>query len=157
MTVHPVAHLALHTNRGEGERVRVGLRRVRLAASAPDFATAMQAAGKYVTHGIHFDTNSAILKPSSAPIIRQVADGLIGDPNLKLEIDGYTDSIGSAKHNRKLSQQRAEAVQSVLVSQFGIDASRLTSNGFGAANPIGSNDTAAGRAENRRVEFLKKP
>lgn len=151
----PIMNLALYTNRGEGDRAWIGLQRVRLAQSAPDFAASMQATGKYVTHGIHFDTGSATLKASSAPIIRQVADGLIGDPALKLEIDGYTDSIGSARHNLQLSQARAQAVESVLVSQFGIDAGRLTAKGLGAADPIGSNDTAAGRADNRRVEFSK--
>lgn len=156
VTLPPLVQISLHTRPGTGKEP-VGLRKVRLAVSAPDFAKEILATGKYVTHGIHFDTNSAVLKPDSAPIIRQVADALIGDPNLKLEIDGYTDSIGNAQYNGKLSQQRAEAVLSVLVSQFGIDASRLTSNGFGAANPIGSNDTAAGRAENRRVEFIRKP
>ncbi len=157
VAIHPVVRVALRANRGEGERVRVGLRRVRLAVSAPDFAAAMQASGKYVTHGIHFDTNSAILKPSSAAVIRQVADGLIGDPALKLEIDGYTDSVGSDAANLTLSQARADAVRSVLISQFSIDGSRLTAKGLGPANPIGSNDTAAGRAENRRVEFVKTP
>ena len=78
------------------------------------------------------------------------------NPNLKLEIDGYTDSVGDAAHNLDLSKRRAQAVASVLVTQFGIDAGRLTSNGFGAAQPIGSNDTPEGRAENRRVEFIKK-
>ncbi len=150
-----ITHLLVEATPGP-DKAPIGLRRVRLAASAPDFASAI-ASGKYVTHGIHFNTDSAILKPSSAPIIRQVADGLIADPALKLEIDGYTDSIGSARHNLRLSQARAQAVESVLVSQFGIDAGRLTAKGFGAADPIGSNDTAAGRADNRRVEFVKQP
>jgi len=75
---------------------------------------------------------------------------------LKLEIDGYTDSVGDSAHNLDLSKRRALAVQTVLVSQFGIDAARLTSNGFGQTKPIGSNDTPDGRAANRRVEFLKK-
>jgi outer membrane protein OmpA-like peptidoglycan-associated protein len=60
------------------------------------------------------------------------------NPNLKLEIDGYTDSVGDAAHNLDVSKRRAEAVRSVLVARFGIDAGRLTSNGFGAAQPIGS-------------------
>ncbi len=148
-----ITHLLLEATPGP-DKAPIGLRRVRLAESAPDFVVAIQS-GKYITHGIHFDTDSAILKPNSAAVIRQVADGLIGDPALKLEIDGYTDSIGSDPHNQQLSQARAEAVASVLETQFGIDASRLTAKGFGAAHPIGSNDTAAGRAENRRVEFVK--
>jgi outer membrane protein OmpA-like peptidoglycan-associated protein len=134
----------------------VGIRRVRVAESAPDFAAVIGATGKYVTHGINFDTDSDRLKPESAPVLKQVVAGLEKNPNLKLEIDGYTDSVGDAAHNLDLSKRRAEAVRSVLVSQFGVDAARLTSNGFGAAQPIGSNDTPEGRAGNRRVEFLKK-
>lgn len=156
VTLPPIDVIEVHGHPGAGGEA-VGLRQVRLAESAPDFAAAMQASGKYVTHGIHFDTDSAILDSDSAPIVKQVADGLIGDPALKLEIDGYTDSVGSADHNLQLSQERADAVRTVLSSQFGIDASRLTAKGEGQANPIGSNDTAAGRAENRRVEFVKTP
>jgi OOP family OmpA-OmpF porin len=133
-----------------------GLRRVRVADSAPDFSSVLAATGKYVTHGINFDTNSDRLKPESAAVIKMVAAGLEKNPNLKLEIEGYTDSVGDANHNLDLSKRRAEAVRSVLVSQFGVDAGRLTAAGFGAAKPIGSNDTADGRAQNRRVEFLKK-
>ncbi len=131
-------------------------RMVRFAESAPDFSTVIAATGKYVTHGILFDTDSARLKPESAPVLKQVAAGLTKNPNLKLEIDGYTDSVGNPAHNIDLSKRRAQAVQSVLVTQFGIDASRLTANGFGEAKPIGSNDTPDGRAGNRRVEFIKK-
>ncbi len=133
-----------------------GIRSVRLAESAPDFSALIASTGKYVTHGIYFDTDSDRLKSESAPVIKQVAAALEKNPALKLEIDGYTDSVGDANHNLDLSKRRAQAVQSVLVTQFGVDASRLSSNGMGAGNPIGSNDTAEGRATNRRVEFVKK-
>jgi OmpA-OmpF porin, OOP family len=133
-----------------------GIRQVRVAESAPDFSAVINASGKYVTHGINFDTDSDHLKPESGAVLKQVAAALGKNPNLKLEIDGYTDSVGNAAHNLDLSKRRALAVQSVLVSQFGIDASRLTSNGFGADKPMGSNDTPDGRAQNRRVEFIKK-
>jgi OmpA-OmpF porin, OOP family len=134
----------------------MGIRMVRVAESAPDFSSVINSTGKYVTHGINFDTDSDVLKPESAAVLKQVAAGLNKNPNLKLEIDGYTDSVGDAAHNLDLSKRRAKAVQTVLVAQFGIDASRLTANGFGAAKPIGSNDTPDGRADNRRVEFIKK-
>ena len=133
-----------------------GLRQVRIAESAPDFSTMINATGKYVTHGINFDTDSDRLKPESGAMLKLVAAALTKNPNLKLEIDGYTDSVGKADHNLDLSRWRAQAVQSVLVSQFGVDADRLSSNGFGPDNPITSNDTPDGRANNRRVEFLKK-
>jgi outer membrane protein OmpA-like peptidoglycan-associated protein len=133
-----------------------GVRSVRIAESAPDFSSVINSTGKYVTHGIHFDTDSDRLKSDSAAVLKQVAAALGKNPNLKLEIDGYTDSVGDAGHNLDLSKRRAEAVRSVLVAQFGVDGGRLTSNGFGADQPIGSNDTPDGRAQNRRVEFLKK-
>jgi OmpA-OmpF porin, OOP family len=134
----------------------IGIRSVRVAESGPDFSSMINSTGKYVTHGINFDTDSDVLKPESGAVIKQVAAGLNKNPNLKLEIDGYTDSVGNAAHNLDLSKRRAQAVMSVLVSQFSIDASRLTANGFGAAKPLGSNDTPDGRAANRRVEFIKK-
>jgi outer membrane protein OmpA-like peptidoglycan-associated protein len=133
-----------------------GIRSIRIAESAPDFSSLINSTGKYVTHGIYFDTDSDHLKPESAAVIRQVAAALEKNPNLKLEVDGYTDSVGAAPHNLDLSGRRAQAVVNVLVSQFGVDASRLTGTGQGQANPIATNDTAEGRASNRRVEFIRK-
>lgn len=133
-----------------------GIRSVRIAESAPDPGTVLATTGKFVTHGIYFDTDSDVLKPESAPVIKEISNALYKNPSMKLEVDGYTDSTGDTAHNLDLSKRRAAAVMKVLVSQFGIDQGRLTSNGFGVANPIASNDTAAGRAQNRRVEFVKK-
>lgn len=159
VTFPPVDHMLFerhwHTVSPTGYNP-TGIRSVRLAESAPDFSAMIASAGKYVTHGIYFDTDSDRLKAESAPVIKQVAAALEKNPALKLEIDGYTDSVGEANHNLDLSKRRAQAVQSVLAAQFGIDASRLSANGMGAGNPIGSNDTAEGRAANRRVEFVKK-
>ena len=134
----------------------IGIRSVRVAESAPDFSKVLATTGKYVTHGINFDPDSDRLKPESAAVIKQAAGALEKNPNLKLEIDGDTDSTGDAQHNKELSQKRAEAVRSVLIAQFGVDASRLTAAGFGADKPIASNDTPEGRAQNRRVEFVKR-
>jgi outer membrane protein OmpA-like peptidoglycan-associated protein len=133
-----------------------GIRKVRLAESAPDASAILASTGKYVTHGINFDTDSDRLKADSAPVIKQIADALAKNPALKLEIDGYTDSVGDAAHNVDLSNRRAQAVQTVLVGQFGVTAARLSSKGMGQANPISSNDTPIGRAANRRVEFVKQ-
>jgi OmpA-OmpF porin, OOP family len=134
----------------------IAIRRVRVAECAPDPGAMFATTGKYVTHGIFFDTDSDILKSESAPVIKEISTALYKSPSLKLEIDGFTDSTGDAAHNLDLSKRRAAAVASVLVSQFGIDQTRLTSKGFGASNPIASNDAADGRAQNRRVEFVKK-
>ena len=133
-----------------------GIRSVRVAESAADFSSVINSTGKYVTHGIYFDTDSDRLKPESGSVLKQVAAGLQKNPALKLEIDGFTDSVGDASHNLDLSKRRAQAVASVLTSQFGVESTRLSVNGFGSTRPIGSNDTPEGRAANRRVEFVKK-
>lgn len=139
-----------------GGKPSLGYRLVRFAESTPDFGTTILASGRYVSHGILFDTNSERLKPESAAPIQAVAKALETSPALKLLIEGHTDAIGSAESNLDLSKRRAEAVKTVLVSQFDVDASRLTTNGLGATKPIDSNDTPQGRAQNRRVEFVKR-
>jgi outer membrane protein OmpA-like peptidoglycan-associated protein len=131
-------------------------RTVRFAESTPDFSQVISSSGRYVTHGILFDTDSDRLKPESAPVIQSIARGLETNPNLRLLIEGHTDSVGSAPHNLDLSKRRAEAVKAVLVSQFKVDAARLTTAGLGSTRPMDSNDTPQGRAQNRRVELVKQ-
>ncbi len=146
---------SLQMNFWTGEKT-MALRRARFAESAPDFSQTILSAGKFVTHGILFNTDSDVITSDSAAVIQQIAKGLAANPDLKVEIDGHTDSTGAAAHNMDLSKRRAEAVKNVLVSQFNIDASRLTTAGLGSTKPIDSNDTATGKANNRRVEFVRK-
>jgi len=134
----------------------VGFRSVRFAESTPDFGQTIMASGKFVTHGILFDTDSDRIKPESAAVLQMIAHALTATPDLNLEIDGHTDATGNPAHNMVLSKRRAEAVKSILVSQFGIDAGRLATAGFGSSKPIDTNNTAAGKAQNRRVEFVRK-
>lgn len=134
----------------------IGYRMVRFAESTPDFSQVIGSSGRYVTHGILFDTGSDRIKPESAPVIQSIARGLESNPNLKLLIEGHTDSVGNAASNLDLSKRRAEAVKSVLVSQFNIEADRLSTQGMGATKPMDTNDTPQGRAQNRRVELVKK-
>lgn len=112
--------------------------------------------GRIVTHGILFDVNKSDIRPQSMGTIRQIVSLLTGNPTLKLEVDGHTDADGDATANLTLSQARADAVKQALIGQ-GIDASRLTTKGFGATKPIDSNATPEGKANNRRVEFVKVP
>jgi outer membrane protein OmpA-like peptidoglycan-associated protein len=111
---------------------------------------------KIITHGIRFDVDKATILPESMGTLNMIKNIMDNNPELKFEVDGYTDNTGDAQHNLTLSQQRADAVKTQLVS-MGIDASRLTTKGSGANNPISSNDTPEGRANNRRVEFVKMP
>lgn len=143
-----------HTFNGARNQA-IGYRMVRFAESTPDFSQVISSAGRFVTHGILFDTGSDRLKPESAPVIQSIAKGLEANPALRLMIEGHTDSVGNAAANLDLSRRRAEAVKSVLVSQFKIDAGRLTTAGLGATKPIDSNDTPQGRSQNRRVELVK--
>lgn len=109
---------------------------------------------KIVTHGINFDVDRATLRPESMGTLNQIKAIMSADPSLKFEIDGHTDNSGASPHNLTLSQQRAEAVKAQLVS-MGIDGSRLTTRGFGDTKPMASNDSPEGKANNRRVEFVR--
>jgi OmpA-OmpF porin, OOP family len=139
-----------------GADASLGYRMVRFAESTPDFSQIIASSGRYIVRGILFDTDSDVIKPESAPVIKQIARGLETNPSLKLLIEGHTDSVGDAAHNMDLSKRRAEAVKSVLVSQFAVDASRLSSAGLGSTKPVDKNDTPQGRAQNRRVELVKQ-
>jgi outer membrane protein OmpA-like peptidoglycan-associated protein len=109
---------------------------------------------KIVTHGINFDVDKATLRPESMGTLNQIKGVMASDPTLKFEIDGHTDSSGEAAHNMTLSQERADAVKAQLVT-MGIGADRLTTKGFGDTKPMASNDTQDGKANNRRVEFVR--
>jgi outer membrane protein OmpA-like peptidoglycan-associated protein len=109
---------------------------------------------KIVTHGINFDVDKATIKPESMGTLNMIVGVLKDNPDLKFEIDGHTDNSGTTTHNLTLSQQRADAVKDQLV-KMGVDASRLTSKGFGDSKPISDNTSLEGKANNRRVEFVK--
>jgi OOP family OmpA-OmpF porin len=111
-------------------------------------------AAKIVTHGINFDIDQSTIKPESMGTLNMIKNVLNDNPDLKFEIDGHTDNSGISAHNMVLSQQRADAVKNQLIS-MGIDGSRLTTKGFGDSKPIGNNSTDDGRANNRRVEFVR--
>ncbi len=102
---------------------------------------------------IYFDTRKAKIKKISFPLLDEVAQALLDRPTIEVSIDGHTDSQGTDKFNLKLSQDRAKSVRNYLIAK-GIDPARMGSRGFGESVPIADNRTAAGRAENRRVEFL---
>ena len=100
---------------------------------------------------IYFDTDKAVVKPVYYPEIEKVAEYLKEHPDVKIEIQGHTDSTGSAKYNLRLSQRRAEAVKEILVKKYGISPDRIIAKGYGEAMPIAPNNTPEGRAKNRRV------
>lgn len=106
-----------------------------------------------VSETIRFDTGKATIDPASTHILDEVADILKSNPGItKMTIEGHTDSSGDAALNKQLSQDRADAVKAYIAGK-GIDAGRMDAAGFGAEQPIASNDTEEGRATNRRVAF----
>jgi OOP family OmpA-OmpF porin len=104
---------------------------------------------------INFDTGKATIKPESKPIVEQIVQMLKDNPDLEVSVEGHTDSVGSPKPNKTLSDNRAKAVVKAIVAQ-GIDTKRLSSVGHGQDKPIADNTTEEGRAKNRRVELVKK-
>jgi outer membrane protein OmpA-like peptidoglycan-associated protein len=105
-----------------------------------------------VVRAIDFEFNSAELTAPAKQTLDEIAAALASQPELDVDIKGYTDSTGSAAYNLKLSQRRAEAVKSYLASKS-VNPANLTARGYGKADPIASNNTTEGRALNRRVEF----
>lgn len=101
---------------------------------------------------VQFPTNSSVIGDTYDDEIRRVADFLKENPGTSVEIAGHSDSRGAADYNQSLSQRRAEAVATRLTDALGVDADRVSAMGYGEEQPVASNDTAAGRAENRRVE-----
>jgi OOP family OmpA-OmpF porin len=107
-----------------------------------------------VLHGVHFEFNKSILTADSKTILNAVATSLIARPDVKVEIAGHTDWIGSDAYNLKLSNERADAVMQYLISK-GVKADNLTAMGYGETQPIADNNTDEGRAKNRRVELRR--
>ena len=106
----------------------------------------------WVLYGVNFDFNSARLRPESYPVLNHAAQVLLSNTDVKVEIGGHTDAVGSESNILILSEKRAEAVKTYLVGK-GVSADRLTVQGYGASMPVADNATAEGRALNRRVEF----
>ncbi|MBQ8059270.1 MAG: OmpA family protein [Prevotella sp.] len=116
---------------------------------------AIMETGKFVTNNILFETGKATLKPESMAEIQKVADYMKKNPSVRFEVQGHTDNQGSDAVNDPLSQQRAEAVVKALEG-LGCDGFNLRAVGKGSHEPVADNKTDAGRAKNRRVEFIKK-
>ena len=138
----------------DGEE-RVFIKNVKVAEGGVDLRRKLMSEGKISTNGILFDSGSANIQPQSLGIVRQISQVLMQDDSIKLNIIGHTDSDGPDDSNLKLSKERAEAVKTALVNIYNISANRLTTEGKGESEPVAENNTASGKAQNRRVEFVK--
>jgi len=124
--------------------------------TAAELSKQLNEKGSVAIRGILFDTGKATIKPESEGVLAQIIELLKNDTALKLEIQGHTDNVGAQAANLKLSQDRGAAVKTYLVSKGGIDATRLATQGLGDSKPVADNTTEEGRAQNRRVELVKR-
>lgn len=137
------------------EQQPIVFKNVRIAAGA-----GMNMPGKkftetrIVTHGINFDVNKATIKAESMGTLNMIVQVMKDNPGIRFEVGGHTDADGDDRSNMDLSQQRANAVKEQLI-KMGIDANRLTTEGYGESKPVSDNNTIEGKANNRRVEFVK--
>lgn len=138
----------------EGEE-RIFISNLKVADGGEDLRRKLLSEGKISTNGILFDSGSANIKPQSLGIVLQVSQVLLQDENMKLTIVGHTDADGNSDANMTLSKQRAESVKNALVNLYNISPDRLQTDGKGASTPVADNTTPDGKAQNRRVEFIK--
>lgn len=130
------------------------IKNVKIAKGAVPLYDKVLSEGKFVTHGIKFDVNKSTIKPESMGTINYVFKMMTDNPSLNFSVEGHTDSDGEDALNQKLSEARAKAVSDQLIS-MGVPGARLKSKGIGESKPLSANDTPEGKANNRRVEFVK--
>ena len=130
------------------------VKNIRIASGGVKYYDRILEDGKIVAHGIRFDVNKATLKPESMGVINEVFELMNKHPELNFSVEGHTDSDGDEAFNLKLSEDRAKAVMDQLIS-MGISSDRLSSKGMGESVPISDNTSPEGKANNRRVEFVK--
>lgn len=128
---------------------------IRYAEGGQDTRSKLITEGKLISKGILFASNSDQLKPESYGVLKEIAAALIENPSIRIKIIGHTDSDGEEASNAELSKKRALAVKQALVNEFKIEASRIETDGKGESEPLEFNTTPAGKANNRRVEFIK--
>lgn len=128
---------------------------IRIAVGAPDMRNKLITEGKLVSYGIYFDVNKDVVKPESYGTLKEIAAVLQENPDIRIKIVGHTDADGADAANLDLSKRRGASVKNELVKTFGIDASRLESDGMGESQPVAPNDSPSNKALNRRVEFIK--
>lgn len=103
---------------------------------------------------VHFDFDQAVVKPEYLDEIQRVADFLNANPNTIADLEGHTDAVGTDEYNQSLSERRVNAIRQVLIERFGIEPGKVRAQGLGESRPVASNDTAEGRAQNRRVQSV---
>jgi outer membrane protein OmpA-like peptidoglycan-associated protein len=128
----------------------------RVTAGGRTLYDALSATGRVATQGIYFNTGSDRIRPDSTPTLKEIGTMLAQHAEMKLTIEGPTDSTGTASMNQRLSEMRATAVRTALIELYRIESGRLTAVGRGATQPAASNQTPEGRQTNRRGELVRQ-
>ena len=149
-------YLKFHINNFKDGEERIFISNLKVAEGGVDLRRQLISEGKISTNGILFDSGSANIQPQSLGIIRQISQVLMQDESINLLIVGHTDADGPDDANLKLSKARAEAVKSALINIYKVSGDRLTTDGKGESVPVSDNSTTEGKAQNRRVEFVKQ-
>jgi len=145
--------ISLHAYHASDTR-RFLIKNFRIAEGGVKYYDRFLQDGKIVSNGIRFASGKSTLLPESMGVLNEIYKMLDEHPDVNVSIEGHTDNVGDNDMNQKLSEERAETVRKQLIS-MGIKEARLTSKGYGESKPVNTNDTPEGRAENRRVEFVK--
>jgi len=148
--------LRFHLNAFKDGKESLLISNIKVAEGGLDLRRKLISEGRVSTNGILFDSGSANIQPQSMGIIRQISQVLQQEGSMNLNIIGHTDADGDDASNMELSKERADAVKSALVNVYNVDDTRLTTEGKGESEPVGDNGTTDGKAQNRRVEFVKQ-
>jgi OmpA-OmpF porin, OOP family len=151
----PVNSIYFRSNGTDNERDAYFLSNIKLATGNPNTNQKLITEGKFSTSNILFDVNSDQIKPESYGTLKEIAATLNENTNVRIKIIGHTDNDGNDEVNLDLSIRRAAAVKKMLESSFNVNASRMEVDGKGEAQPLTTNTTLEGKAQNRRVEFIK--
>lgn len=140
-----VASVKFEIAAAQTQAVKVQLRAAKVEVKAEEIE---------IKEKVFFDVDKATIKDESQELLAEIAATISANPRIvRIEVQGHTDSDGSDSYNLELSQKRVDAVVAVMIAE-GVSADRLVAKGYGEAVPIGSNDTAEGKADNRRVQFI---
>lgn len=147
--------ISFELDRGAANSYQYYLSNLKIAMATPDNRSKLITEGKWSTTGILFDANSDKIKPASYGTLKEIAAVLSENADVKVKIVGHTDSDGDDAKNLDLSKRRAASVRIALTTEFGIEGSRFETDGAGETKPVADNKTSEGKAQNRRVEFVK--
>ena len=143
-----------HTNYKE-DQYAIYVSNIKVATGKPDTRHKLVEEGKFSTTGILFDFQSAVIKPESYAVVKEIASVLKENSSMRIKVIGHTSSDGDDNANMELSKKRSAAVKEMLISEFGVDEARLEAEGKGETQPVADNKTKEGKMLNRRVEFIK--